>query len=301
MSLCILTFVKNSNMQKRIFLQRYLLIIRKLRTQKLVSANELFSFLKRESELMEEKFEISKRTFQRDIKDIESIFGIYIKFDRKEKGYFIDEELEEEANTRILESMDLISALKSSEKKSPYILFEPRAEQGSQFMHGLIHAIQNKKCVKVHHKKFWEDDVKTHILKPYAIKEFKNRWYLVCAGLESETIKTFGLDRIYDLEITSDTFKIPNGLNIEEYFKDCFGIINPIEEKPELIELSISADQAGYLKTLPIHHSQNIVFENEEEIRITLFVKVTYDLIKELRSFGKDLTVIDPKSLTEKF
>ncbi len=51
-------------MSKREYLSRYHLIIKKLRKSP-ATFEEILDFLKRESELQEYDFEISKRTFQR--------------------------------------------------------------------------------------------------------------------------------------------------------------------------------------------------------------------------------------------
>ncbi|HEY1008579.1 MAG TPA: WYL domain-containing protein, partial [Daejeonella sp.] len=62
---------------------------------------------------------------------------------------------------------------------------------------------------------------------PYALKEFRGRWYILAKDLKDNRIKTFGLDRIQYLEITKKRFTFPSDLNVGELFRNCFGIINP--------------------------------------------------------------------------
>lgn len=54
--------------------------------------------------------------------------------------------------------------------------------------------------------KFEENDISQRNAEPYALKEFKGRWYLLAKDRKDYQIKTFGLDRIQELEITNKNF-----------------------------------------------------------------------------------------------
>ena len=49
-----------------------------------------------------------------------------------------------------------------------------------------------------------------------------------------------------------------------------------------------------------MHESQQILVDNDFEIRIKLKLCLTYDLIMELLSFGDSMKVIEPQSLVKK-
>ena len=78
-----------------------------------------------------------------------------------------------------------------------------------------------------------------------------------------------------------------------------FGIINPKDEEPQDIILSFDPGQGNYIKTLPLHESQQVLVDNEEELQIHLKLCVTHDLLMELLSFGDSMKVIKPESLIE--
>jgi len=50
---------------------------------------------------------------------------------------------------------------------------------------------------------------------------------------------------------------------------------------------------------LPLHHSQNLIQENEKEIRFSYFIKPTYDFKMELLSYGDQVKIIEPESLKQ--
>jgi predicted DNA-binding transcriptional regulator YafY len=50
---------------------------------------------------------------------------------------------------------------------------------------------------------------------------------------------------------------------------------------------------------LPLHHTQQILVDNDDELRVSLTVYLTYDFRMELLSHGDTVTIIQPTSLVE--
>ncbi len=112
-------------------------------------------------------------------------------------------------------------------------------------------------------------------------------------------IKSFALDRLTTLEITNQTYQYPDKYSIEQSYRYCFGIISPNDEEPQDIILSFDPFQGKYIKTLPLHETQQVLVDNDEETRIKLKLYLTHDLFMELLSFGDNMKVIEPKSLAD--
>ncbi len=161
----------------------------------------------------------------------------------------------------------------------------------------MLHAIKNKLRVKFIYQKFWEEDSSKREVEPYALKEFRSRWYLIANDSKDQQVKSFALDRLSNLEITQQRFKYPDNYSIEHSYHYCFGIISPNNEKPEEIILSFDPFQGKYIKTLPLHHTQQILVDSEDELRIKLKLFITHDLVMELLSYADNMKVIEPKSL----
>ena len=286
-------------MSKRESISRYNLIIKKLRKLP-CTFDEIADYLSRESELQSYNFNVSKRTFQRDLDDIRSLFNIDIQYDFSGKVYSINNEEQQEVNDRILEAFDTFNALNVSDRLSKYIHFEKRRPQGTENLYGLLHAIKNGFQINFSYQKFWDDVAEKRSFEPYALKEFKNRWYVIGKDLKDEKIKSFALDRLTDLHITKRAFKYPKDFDIEEYYKHCFGIISPNGSKPQEIILSFDPIQGKYIKSLPLHESQQVIVETKSELQIKLFLCVTFDFELELLSYGENVKVLNPKSLADR-
>ena len=283
-------------MSKREALSRYNLIINRVRKSP-ASLTEIQDYLKRESELQDYNFNVSSRTFKRDLQDIASLYKIDITYDFSSKVYKINTEDQPDLNNRMLEAFDTFNALNIASGFSKYVHFENRKPQGTENFHGLLHAIKNHHVINFTYCKFWTDVVTSRKVLPYALKEFKGRWYIVAEDEKDNLIKTFGLDRIPDLEITKKKFTYPPNFDVNILYKNSFGIINPVNKKAEEIVLSFDSEQGKYIKSFPLHHSQKTMVDNEDELRISLELQITYDLIMEILSHGSRVQIISPERL----
>lgn len=285
-------------MSKREAISRYNLIIKKLRKHP-ASFAEISDYLRLESDFQDYNFMVSKRTFQRDLEDIRSVYNIDIQYDFSRRVYFIDFDDQPEVNERILEAFDTFNALNLTDRLSNHIHFDKRKPQGTEHLYGLLHAIKNHLQVEFSYEKYWDDEITHRQVDPYALKEFKNRWYVLAKDQGDNRIKSFALDRITNFEITRKKFQPPDDFSVNEHFRNCFGIISPNASKPHEIILSIDPTQGKYVKSLPLHENQRVLVDDEKELRIQLTLFITQDLIIELLSMGDNVKVIQPAVLKE--
>jgi len=285
-------------MSKRESISRYNLIIKKLRKHP-SNFNEILEYLSLESELHSYNFNISKRTFQRDIEDIRSIYNLDIQYDVSRRVYFIDKDQKPELSERLLEAFDIFNTLNISDRLSDYIHFEQRKPMGTENLYGLLHAIKNRHVIEFTYQKYWDGNISGRQVEPYILKEFKNRWYIIASDLKDNLVKSFALDRLSKLNITNKVFTYPKDLNINELYRNCFGITNSNGEEVQEVILSFEPIQGKYIKSLKLHHSQEELIDNETELRIKVKVFITQDFIMELLSYGQNVKVIEPPKLID--
>jgi len=280
-------------MSKLIYFKRYLYVIDRLRSRA-CSFNDLQEHVMRklENDDIDTTFEYAIRTFERDKKDIATLFGIDIHYNRKDKTYTIDEEeIEDQSVTRMIDAFSIHHALQEGNKLSPSVFLEKRKSLGTEHIHGIIHAIQNRYILQFTYQKHWEDFSTEREVKPIAIKESQQRWYLVALEIGSTTVKTFGMDRISDLKVTDTKFK-PIAFNVEKEFRNAFGVLR--DSPAEKVTLKFSKMQGEYIKTFPLHESQLITAETEDFITFEFYIHLTHDFIMELLKYGSDVKVLSP-------
>jgi predicted DNA-binding transcriptional regulator YafY len=279
--------------------KRHILIIKKLRQAKQVTFAEIADYLAKESELDGYyDFNVSKRTFQRDVEDIATLYGIYIKFNFSGKYYYIEEEFEPEVSDRMFEAFDVYHALNVKEQMSQFIYLEQRRPQGTEHLYGLLHAIKNRNRIQFEYQKYYKDHSENRTVEPLALKEFKYRWYLFARDTYDDHIKCYALDRLFNLQIMNVHFENVDA-DWHAKFKHCFGIMAPNSENPSEVILSFNSFQGKYIKSLPLHASQEIITDNDDELRIRLTVYLTHDFLMELLSYGDTVKVIAPQELAE--
>jgi predicted DNA-binding transcriptional regulator YafY len=114
---------------------------------------------------------------------------------------------------------------------------------------------------------------------------------------EAGKVKTFGLDRMQQVQLLQP-FLEAAPFDYKKLFEHTFGI-TCLEEAPSLVVLSFTPHQGKYIKSLPLHHSQQILLDNENELRISLLVVLNYDLKMQLLSYGSKVEVMEPPQLRQ--
>lgn len=111
-------------------------------------------------------------------------------------------------------------------------------------------------------------------------------------------LEAFGLDRITQLEVTATKVQRKK-VNIEALFKNTYGVMIDIGTPPQEIILSFDYEQGQYVKTLPLHPSQKLLEDNEDEVRISLLLVPTYNFVMEICTRSQYVKVLSPTALAE--
>ncbi len=257
----------------------------------------------------------SKRTLQRDIKDIREIYHIDIQYNKSIKKYEIVEDNDLYAQN-LFEAFDVFRALQNHGNLSKLIAFDHRYPKdaphpaGTQHLSTLLQAIKQKKQLQLHYYKFWgSKEVQIRTIEPYLLKESQHRWYVLALDVDKKALRVFGLDRIRAIEDREMKRMQPPPRGIEHFFEDSFGVwVDNDRTKAEKVLLSFKKQEgdsffipnpAEYLRAMPLHRSQVFIKDTPEEIILSLKVKITPDFVKEILSYGAYVKVIEPQHLAD--
>lgn len=291
-------------MSKQTAITRYLLILKKLQRGPATFEEVRFS-LETAGEIRGVRYATDLRTFQRDLHEIEALFGVRIAWNRAQRAYAIADgnsvhcAADRQQALRLLESYEMLDALHATEGYAEHVFFEARRPSGLEHFSPLLGAIKASSVVRIGYQKFGQVAVQTRAVHPLALKEARSRWYLVAEDPTDSIVKTFGLDRIVEVEVSSRTFTRPKDLNLSALFENFFGVLTPPDAPLEKVLLRFTAFQGQYVKTYPLHHSQRVLEETTDRVLIELTLCITLDFVMELLSFGTSLTVLSPLSLVD--
>lgn len=244
---------------------------------------------------------LPESNFHRWKSTVETLFDVHIKCNAYNE-YYIEEASDlrgADLRLRLLNLMSIDSLLKDSKELSDQILFEP-IPSGEKFLAPIIEALRDKTAIEMTYQGFTKGYPATFIVEPYCLKMFKQRWYMLAYSPGTDDMRVYGLDRIQAIESSTEKYKIPKDFDAERYFKNTYGV-SFADDQPEEVKVKISAYQANFLRSLPIHASQEEIECNDEFSIFRYFVVPTFEFMQELRKYGSELEVLSPQSLRDEF
>ena len=245
--------------------------------------------------------EFSRTTFHRHKIAIEDMFGIYIECDRKNgfKYYICNEYVLQENSVQnwMLSTLSVSSLLAESMSLNERILLE-NVPSGGEKLKMVIKAMKESKKISITYRRYGGHATRTFDLEPYCVKLFVQRWYLL-GRFDDRGMATFSFDRIMEIKVSNEKFKLDEDFDAASYFSDCFGVMLDENSKPEKVLIRAYGYEPYYLRDLPLHHSQHEIQSIEEYSDFELRLKITSDFKSKLLSRGEWIEVLEPKSLAE--
>lgn len=198
--------------------------------------------------------------------------------------------LENRIHTNVPESISMIA-------------FEEHTEaQGKEYFEELFNAIKEKCPVKISYQPFGKEE-REWVVQPYMLKEYRNRWFLIGRVGSHTSISNLALDRIKGkLKNSAEPYIENNLFDPEHYFNNVIGVTLPSDQQaPSQIIIRVAPVSAEYIRTKPLHRSQEIIKEYKNGgLQISLNVYINYELISYLLSYGDGIEIIQPEGLREK-
>ena len=246
---------------------------------------------------------LPERTFHNHREAIFDTFGIEIKCDRS-LGYYIanSDDLEADGIRQwLLESLSMNNLLNETKDMRDRILFE-KIPSSQKWLPVIVNAMRDGKVIEMTYQSFWKDEPCTYKAKPYCLKLFKQRWYMLAKSEGKDEPRIYALDeRMINVVQTDQDYKLPAKFNAEKFFAEYFGIIVGTDWEPQEVKIRVVNDQVKYFDTLPLHDSQRKVPEesNDQYTVYRYHLAPTFDFKQELLSHGPDVTVLSPADFRE--
>lgn len=276
------------------FFKRYIWLVDLINRRKYVSFKEINEAWMR-SPLNETGDPLSERTFFNHKDAIAGMFGIEILNDRS-LGFYIgrSDVGSDETSDWMLHTLCLNNVLHENADMKDRILME-KVPSSERFLTDIISAMRDFRVIRLCYQSFRHPEPFCFNVRPYCVKYFKQRWYLL--GDSDLGLRIYSLDRFVDMEELEEHFEIPKGFDAEEYFGNYFGVI--IGEEPEDVKIRVVPDQVKYFRTLPLHGSQRETVQEDGSSVFSYHIAPTFDFVQEILSHGADVEVLEPAELRE--
>jgi predicted DNA-binding transcriptional regulator YafY len=241
---------------------------------------------------------LQRSSFNRHRDAILDMFGIIIDCETRTYKYYISnkEVLSDDSIERWLFSTLTVHGVLADSAAVKERLVLENAPAGVEYLDIIIRAIRTNHRLRIGYKKF-EAEGYEKMVCPYALKLFRQRWYLLALNDEDQ-IRIYALDRITMLEQTDEIFEMPVNFSAQAYFSEYFGVLT--NDTP-LAHVIVRAHKwmPNYLRTLPLHHSQRELESTPDYTDFSFDIRPTSDFLGELLRHSDGIEVLQPLDLRE--
>lgn len=198
-------------------------------------------------------------------------------------------DLEEDSDRRIIEF-----------NSNPYL-------KNSNMIAGLFLHIASKQAINIEYKPYYAANPIQEIVSPYRLKQFNNRWYLLCCRMSDGRFSNFALDRMVAYKTAEGVEFLPCPIEIDEHFDDIIGVTYIKDAPVETVVFAGSPKEIQFILTKPLHWTQKKPSADEQArlheeypnvpsdwIFLTIECKWNFELITTLFSFGERIFVVAP-------
>lgn len=238
-----------------------------------------------------------ERTFYNYRRAIEENFQVEISCDNHGR-YFIDRDRSRQSRAFtnwMLDSYAVSTAIQGADLPADRVELED-VPSAREFLPTVLEAIRECRKILFTYAGFNRSRAERGIAyRPYFLKRYKQRWYMIGLREKSGDIRTYALDRVKEMVVADETFKMPPDLMIGDLFGNIVGVTSS-QAEVRTVRLRTTPQQAKYFRALPLHPSQMEEVHDNYSI-FTYFLKLNYELVHEILALGDSVKVIDPPEL----
>jgi len=278
-----------------------------------------------------ERFEISRRTAQRDIEFMRDRLAAPLAYDASRKGYSYEDQTF--TLPSIFLSTDEISSLLIARKvlrdisggnlgrKLSDIIRKLTAclddyHEGGLDMDGIISlqhieylpaekavfrtvlegCIKRKRLLLAYGARAIEDEEKRRV-DPYHVFNYKGTWHLLAYCHKRRGIRDFVLARIFSVALTDEQFERPKDFDPDEYFRTSFGLYRG--GRRYRVRLKFISGSEYWVSGRVWHEDQEVRVQKDGSILLTFTATGLTEVKSVVMKYGSLVEVISPKVLRE--
>lgn len=185
---------------------------------------------------------------------------------------------------------------------APVIHFERNDNlKGLEHIEVIRKAIVAKKTICITYRSFKARQESSFCFSGYLLKEYRNRWFVL--GVQhkrsARNLYNLALDRIQSITDHEEPYQENTTLDLATYYDNCIGVTKSHEQRDCEVVFWIDRENAPYVITKPLHHTQTLLTEDETGKIFSIRVVLNFELERELLGFGAKMKVLSPRILVK--
>lgn len=254
---------------------------------------------------------VSERTIRRDIQILNYDFNIVIETEKvgDKYYYYIDKNMSFDFDSTIsfFSHLELAEALAtettkySPERRDEYIsYYNDPLSSGVIYLKSIFQAIVQTRQITYSYKKYNQEVPDQKRVNPYFLKQQAKNWYLFAYDVAKCEFRTYGLDRMSDLNVTNVVFHRDTSVSPKDTFNNMMGIFYSPGDQPLDILLRVTGSHRHQIPHVPLHPSQRIIESDEDSITVSIHVVPNAELFTELLRYRYDIQVLEPQDVVQR-
>jgi predicted DNA-binding transcriptional regulator YafY len=153
--------------------------------------------------------------------------------------------------------------------------------------------------IKIKYRSLGAREPKEHLIEPYFIQPAAagHSSYVIAHSDRSTESLTFKVERIEDIQETSETYRIPDDFNANTYLNPAWGI--SVEGEAKTVKLRFSPNVARIIGESIWHSSQVLEKQKNGYLLMTLKVMDTIEFLSWILSWGENVEVLEPPEIRQ--
>ena len=147
-----------------------------------------------------------------------------------------------------------------AERRTSIVDFERNPGlKGLQFLNPLYDLTASRRVIDVTYQSFKARHASHIIVHPHRLKEYSNRWFLICTKDKDNALLNLALDRMVAVEPAEGVEYRDNPVLTDDYYEDVVGVTKHSGLPRATVVFEATREFGAYILTKPFHSSQRLL------------------------------------------
>ena len=161
----------------------------------------------------------------------------------------------------------------------------------------IVKAIINKNICLINYQVPGRENSKEYKVEPEKMIYYNGVLYAIVYLRKIDDFLSFAIQRIKDITVTSETFPDDHNFNKNEFKAGRFGLHSGDEKN---VRLRFDSKIKHYIENRKWHHSQQLEYDEDDNLKLKMKVGLTPELISWILSWRSFVKVLEPEELVDK-
>ena len=159
----------------------------------------------------------------------------------------------------------------------------------------LVEALLNRRSVFFRYRSPQDDSITRRTVHPHHLQHYMGSWVLLAWCTLRNQWRRFYLARMEAAAVSRETFPLRPAEEWQHLLNDAFGLFQAAETFP--VTLRFTPDQARWIREQHWHPNQEMVFEGDGSLRLSLPMADLREIKQKVMQFGAGVEVLAPLQL----